>query len=72
MLTWQVVPIVRAPSAARARRVAPAVSPVPTAPTDVTVTGHAGCFAVIRHAVTIPLILKFRFALWITLAMTTT
>lgn len=40
MLPGQVVPIVRAPSAARARRVGRAVSPVPTAPADVTVTGH--------------------------------
>jgi hypothetical protein len=45
---------------------------VPAAPADVTVTGRAGCFVVIRHAVTIPRILKFRFALWITLAMATT
>jgi hypothetical protein len=72
VLPGQVAPIVRASSAASARRVARAVSPVPTAPADVTVTGRAGCFAVIRHAVTIPRILKFRFALWITMTMTTT
>nr|WP_248003812.1 hypothetical protein [Streptomyces sp. RLB1-33] len=71
VLPGQVVPIVLAPPAAP-RRVARAVSPVPTAPADVIVTGRAGGFAVIRHAVTIPRILKFRFALWITLAMTTT
>jgi hypothetical protein len=68
VLPGQVVPIVAAP----ARRVARAVSPLPAAPADVIVTGRAGGFAVIRHAVTIPRILKFRFALWITLAMTTT
>ncbi|WP_151477581.1 hypothetical protein [Streptomyces albicerus] len=42
-----------------------------TAPADVTVAEVPGRFAVIRHAVTIPRILRFRFGLWITTTMIT-
>ncbi|MGW0652884.1 hypothetical protein ACWD4T_29465 [Streptomyces umbrinus] len=41
------------------------------APTHVAVTEIPGRFAVIRHAVTIPRIPRFRFDLWITTAMIT-
>jgi len=42
-----------------------------SAPTHVTVAEIPGRFAVIRHAVTIPRISEFRFALWITTTMIT-
>lgn len=81
MLAGQVVPFALGPSPLPLRRAtrtavavpaAHTVSPVPTAPADVTLAGCAGRFAVIRHAVTIPRIPKFRFVLWITLTMATT
>ncbi|MEU5341185.1 hypothetical protein AB0H18_10175 [Streptomyces sp. NPDC020766] len=49
----------------------PVALTTPAAPAHVTVAEVPGRFAVIRHAVTIPRILIFRFDLWITTTMIT-
>ncbi|MFD4523429.1 hypothetical protein ACFWP7_05745 [Streptomyces sp. NPDC058470] len=58
------------------RAAIPAIGPFPGPDTKPVVAGcvagQAGRFVVIRHAETIPRISKFRFALWITMTMTTT